>query len=187
MRPNGGRCVKRYCLPIMTISQGLARVLTLDGIDICRIFVVRHLAHRLIQKIGACREMIKFGYTIAYVEKVEDELAFFEKAFGVERGFVDPSGDYGELATGDTVLAFANHELGSSNFPAGYVKGTQDKPLGVEIAMVTDDVKAMHLKALEHGAKELRGPVEKPWGQTVSYVVSPSGVLLEICTPVSAG
>ena len=128
--------------------------------------------------------MIRFGYTIAYVD---DALTFFERAFGIERRFVDPSGDYGELDTGDTVLAFANHQLGQSNFPAGYAKGTPDRPMGVEIALVTDDVNTVHIKALEHGAKELRGPVEKPWGQTVSYVATPFGVLLEICSPVNPG
>ena len=128
--------------------------------------------------------MIKFGYTIAYVDNVDDELTFFERAFGIERRFIVPGGDYGELNTGDTVLAFANHELGESNLPAGYVRGTPDKPVGVEIAMVTDDVNTVHLKALEHGARELREPVEKPWGQTVSYVATPSGVLLEICSPM---
>lgn len=129
--------------------------------------------------------MIKFGYAIAYIDNVNDELTFFEKAFGLKRRFFDPSGDYGELDTGDTVLAFANHELGQSNFPAGYIKGTPDQPLGIEIAMVTDDVNTAHRKALAHGAKELGGPIEKPWGQTVSYLATPSGVLLEICSPVS--
>ena len=131
--------------------------------------------------------MIRFGYTIAYVDDVDDALTFFERAFGIERRFVDPSGDYGELDTGDTVLAFANHQLGQSNFPAGYAKGTPDRPMGVEIALVTDGVNTVHIKALEHGAKELRGPVEKPWGQTVSYVATPFGVLLEICSPVNPG
>ena len=51
--------------------------------------------------------MIKFGYTIAYVDNVDDELTFFERAFGIERRFIVPGGDYGELNTGDTVLAFA--------------------------------------------------------------------------------
>ncbi|MCY4006313.1 MAG: VOC family protein [Rhodobacteraceae bacterium] len=131
--------------------------------------------------------MIKFGYTIAYVDNVNDELTFFERVFGIERRFVTPDGDYGELATGATVLAFANHVLGEMNLPEGYVKGNQDRPVGVEIAMVTDDVNTVHLKALEHGARELRGPVDKPWGQTVSYVVSPSGVLLEICSLLKPG
>lgn len=129
--------------------------------------------------------MIKFGYTIAYVENVDTELTFFEKSFGLVRRFVDPSGDYGELDTGETILAFANHELGKSNFPGGYAKGSPDKPMGVEIAMVTDNVAKAHQSALDNGGIELHGPVQKPWGQTVSYVASPSGVLLEICTPVS--
>ena len=129
--------------------------------------------------------MIKFGYTIAYVENVDAELTFFERAFGLSRRFVDPGGDYGELNTGDTVLAFANHELGKSNFPAGYAKGSPEQPMGVEIVMVTDDVATAHQSALDNGGSELRGPIDKPWGQTVSYISSPSGVLLEICTPVS--
>ncbi|KKZ12200.1 MAG: hypothetical protein TE42_05410 [Candidatus Synechococcus spongiarum SP3] len=35
--------------------------------------------------------------------------------------------------------------------------------------------------------KELGRPVEKPWGQTVSYMATPSGILLEICSPVNPG
>lgn len=130
--------------------------------------------------------MIRFGYAIAYVDNVDEELTFFEKSFGLKRRFLDPSGDYGELDTGETVLSFASHELGKSNFPVDYARGTQDKPMGLEIAMVTDDVATAHATALENGGKELRNPVEKSWGQTVSYIATPSGILVEICTPIGA-
>ncbi len=60
---------------------------------------------------------MKFGYTIVYVPDVAASLAFFEKAFGLERRFLHESGTYGELATGETALAFAAHELGDMNFP----------------------------------------------------------------------
>ncbi len=79
--------------------------------------------------------MVKFGYAIAYVDDVEAALRFYEGAFGLTRRFLHESGDYGELDTGSTVLAF--------------------KP-----------------------------PQQKPWGQVVSYVRCPSGVLLELCTPI---
>ena len=128
--------------------------------------------------------MVRFGYTIAYVDDVDRELTFFENAFGLERRFLDPSGDYGELDTGNTVLAFASHELGRANFPGGYLRANSDKPLGMEVAMVTDDVNATHKAAVEYGAKEIREPEKKPWGQDVSYVVSPSGILL-ICSPLA--
>ena len=62
---------------------------------------------------------MKFGYTIVYVPNVEASLAFFERAFGHERKFLHESGTYGELATGETSLAFAAHELGEMNFPGG--------------------------------------------------------------------
>lgn len=131
--------------------------------------------------------MIKFGYTIVYVTSVNETLEFFEKAFGMHRRFLTEEGDYGELDTGETTLSFASHELGHSNFEAGYIDGsTSEKPLGTEIALVTDDVNAVHLSALKFGATELKAPQEKPWGQVVSYVRSPSGILLELCTPVSS-
>jgi catechol 2,3-dioxygenase-like lactoylglutathione lyase family enzyme len=95
------------------------------------------------------------------------------------------SGDYGELETGETTLAFASHELGHANFPAGFVAASESsKPLGVEIALVTPSVVEAHAKALAAGATELKAPETKPWGQVVSYVRCPDGTLVEICSPV---
>ena len=61
--------------------------------------------------------MVKFGYTIIYVSNVNDALSFFEKAFKMNRKFVTKENDYG--GAGETTLAFATHELGSSNFHGG--------------------------------------------------------------------
>ena len=130
--------------------------------------------------------MVKFGYTIYYVSNVTETLVFFETAFNMKRRFLTEEQDYGELETGETVLAFATHELGKTNFSGSYLSATDsDQPLGVEIALITDDVNLAHSSALEHGAKELKKPEQKPWGQSVSYVRCPSGILLELCTPVS--
>ena len=130
--------------------------------------------------------MIKFGYTIIYVSDVNATISFFEKVFEIPRKFITEENDYGELNTGETTLAFASHELGSSNFEGGYIDGSiSEKPLGTEIALVTSDVNTVHLTALKHGAKELKAPEEKPWGQIVSYLRSPSGILIELCTPVT--
>ena len=128
---------------------------------------------------------MKFGYTIVYVPDVEASLAFFEKAFGLERKFLHESGTYGELATGETALAFAAHERGDVNFPGGHVAAhSSEQPLGVEVAFVTTDVPAAHAKAIAAGATQLSTPVAKPWGQVVSYVRCPDGMLVELCTPI---
>ena len=128
---------------------------------------------------------MKFGYTIVYVPDVLASVEFFEKAFGLKRRFVHESG-YGEMDTGTTALAFATHDLGASNLPAGYVKASKsNEPLGIEIALVTDDVAAAHAKAIAEGAVSIKEPVVKPWGQTVSYVRCPDGTLVEICSPIA--
>ena len=98
------------------------------------------------------------------------------------------SGTYGELDTGATTLAFAAPALGHATLPGGHVAAhSSDKPLGMEIALVTPDVPAAHEHALRHGATELAAPAARPWCQTVSYVRCPDGMLVELCTPILAG
>jgi len=126
---------------------------------------------------------VKFGYTIIYTEDVTKSIEFFENAFGFQRRFIHESG-YGELETGSTALAFASHELGIDNLPGGYIKANEIKPLGIEIALVTENVEQAFDRAIKAGAKEIKTPISKPWGQTVAYVRCPDGTVVEICSPV---
>ncbi|SDP82564.1 Catechol 2,3-dioxygenase [Rhodoferax sp. OV413] len=128
---------------------------------------------------------MKFGYTIIYVPEVDASLSFFEKAFGFGRRFFHESGDYGELDTGATTLAFASLALGHMHFPQGFVAAhASAQPLGMEVAFVTADVAQAHANALAVGATEVCAPETKPWGQTVSYVRCPDGTLVELCSPM---
>jgi len=128
---------------------------------------------------------MKLGYTITDVPDVTASLAFFEQAFGLQRMFLHESGTYGELDTGETMLSFAAHALGDMNFAGGHVHAdSSTQPLGVEIALVTDDVPAAHAKAIAAGAREMAAPSQRPWGQVVSYVRCPDGILVALCTPV---
>jgi lactoylglutathione lyase len=130
---------------------------------------------------------MKLGYTIIYVPSVAASLQFFGSAFGLKQKFLHEGGDYGELDTGETTLAFASHELGALNFPEGHVRASEAaQPLGMEIALVTEDVHKAHQSALSHGAAELSAPAHRPWGQVVSHVRAPDGTLIELCTPVAA-
>ena len=129
---------------------------------------------------------MKLGYVIAYVADVEATIEWWERAFGLSRRFVAEDGSYGEIDTGATTLSFASHDLARTNLPDGFVAhDPSGPPAALEIALVDDDVAAAHARALEAGARELAEPKQKPWGQTVSYVRDPNGVLIELCTPVA--
>jgi len=126
-----------------------------------------------------------FAYTIIYVPDVASSLRFFEQAFGFARRFLHDAGDYGELDTGSTVLAFASHDLGAANMPSGYVAASDSKqPLGVEIALATADVAGAYARAISAGATNIKAPEVKPWGQDVAYVRCPDGTLVELCSPL---
>lgn len=130
---------------------------------------------------------MKFGYCIFYVASVEETLKFFENAFHQKRRFLDDSGMYGELDTGSTILAFASHEMGDANLGGNYARVTKDdKPFGMELAFVVDDVSAAYSHAIKCGATPTADPRVKPWGQTVGYVRTPDGILIELCTPIPA-
>ena len=129
---------------------------------------------------------MKLGYVILYVPNVSQSLEFFGAAFGLKTRFLHESGTYGELESGATALAFAAHELGRAHFQDGYVAASESKvPLGMEVALVTDDVSQAHARAVAAGATEVAAPVAKPWGQTVSYVRAPDGCLVELCSPMA--
>jgi lactoylglutathione lyase len=128
---------------------------------------------------------MKFGYTILYVDDVKATLEFYGRAFGLKTRFLHESNQYGELETGTTALAFASNEMGAMNLPGGYVRVAADgQPLGFEIALVTDDVAAAFDRAVAAGAKAITPAKAKPWGQTVVYVRSAEGTIIELCTPI---
>lgn len=128
---------------------------------------------------------MRFGYTILYVDDVPATIDFYERAFGLDRRFVADDATYGELETGETTLAFAQHALAGSSITGGYRSNTlAEPPPGLEIGFVTEDVAAAFERALAAGATALTAPKTKPWGQTVAYVRDLDGMLVEICTPV---
>lgn len=129
---------------------------------------------------------MKLGYTIIYVPDVASTIDFYERAFGLSRRFIDPTGQYGELETGATALAFASHELGAMNLPDGYTRSEAGQmPLGCEIAFTTENVAGAFEKAAGAGAEVVSEPKQKPWGQMVAYVRDNNGFVIEICSPVS--
>ena len=131
--------------------------------------------------------MIKYGYTILYVEDVAKTVTFYENAFGLSQKFVTPEKDYAAMATGETTLAFASLKLVESNFKNGFIPSSNtNKPFGVELAFVTDEVQETMDSAVKAGASIEANPVEKPWGQIVGYVRDINGFLIEICTPISS-
>ena len=129
--------------------------------------------------------MVKFSYTILYVQDVAKSIDFYERAFGFTRKFVAPGNEYGELAVGETTLSFATITLAHSNLRDGFIESrTTNKPFGIEIGFTTDNVEATVQKAIQAGAILLEKPKTKPWGQTVAYVRDIDGFLIEICTPM---
>lgn len=54
---------------------------------------------------------MKLGYVILYVANVPATVDFYEKAFGLQHRFLHESGQYAEMETGATALAFAAEEM----------------------------------------------------------------------------
>jgi len=127
---------------------------------------------------------VKFGYTIFYVDNVEETISFYEKAFGFERGMLAPN-EFGVVATGATKLGFAANAFMKTTLPLRtQAASASSSPPPVEIALVTDDVQKAFDRAVAAGAKPVSQPKKEPRGQIVSYVRDPNGFLVEICTPI---
>ena len=125
---------------------------------------------------------MKYAYTLIYVDDVEATMNFYENAFGLAKGFLHESFQYGEMVTGSTKLGFVNHETASSHgFNYRKISNREEAP-GIEIGFVVADVEASFDRAIKAGAKAASPPAAKPWGQVVSYVRDNNGLLVELCS-----
>ncbi len=130
--------------------------------------------------------MIKFSYTILYVQDVTKSIEFYEKAFGFGRKFITPENDYGELSVGETTLSFASLKLANTNLSNGFEESSlYKKPFGIEIGFTTSQVEETVQSVVDAGGMALEKPKTKPWGQMVAYVRDPDGFLIEICSPMN--
>jgi lactoylglutathione lyase len=127
----------------------------------------------------------RLGWVILFVPDVEEGLAFYERAFGLKRTFVDATATFGQLDTGSTALAFATEERASRELPGGFLPARPDnKPFNVELCLVFDDVESAFRHAVEAGCTPVAEPEHKPHGQTVSFVRDPFGNLVDISSPL---
>lgn len=126
-----------------------------------------------------------FGYAIVYVSSVRDTIAFYTSAFGLEEGFIHESGDYGELSTGQTKLAFTAHAVAEEFVPFSYRPVAPEGPfLGVEFTLTSPDVDGLFQRAVRAGARALADPHDTPWGQRVAYVADINGFAVGLATPM---
>ncbi|MDG5816908.1 VOC family protein [Chitinispirillales bacterium ANBcel5] len=124
---------------------------------------------------------MKLTYVIIYVEDVVKATQFYNLAFGLEVKFIHESNMYAEMKSGETTLSFAANSMLEANTGIEPLKGVKNC---FEIALTTDDVKGALDKAVSNGARIIKEPQTKPWGQVVAYVQDPFGTIVEICTPM---
>ncbi|MEN9961249.1 MAG: hypothetical protein RL045_1502 [Bacteroidota bacterium] len=129
--------------------------------------------------------MIKFAYTILYVENVLKSMEFYQRAFGFSEKMLAPDNSYGEVMSGETTLSFAQLSLAKSNLKDGFIESDLSKqPFGIEIGFTTDDVEGTLIQAVSAGAVLVEEPKTKPWGQLVAYLRDLDGFLIEVCSPM---
>jgi len=129
---------------------------------------------------------MNLGYIIVYVPDVAQSVAFYEKAFGRVRRFMHETGQYAEMDTGATALAFASEDTVWTTCDGFRRNRLEDQAAGAEVALVTDDVPKSFTRAVAAGALPVVQPIEKPWGQMISYVRDINGILVEICSAVAS-
>jgi uncharacterized glyoxalase superfamily protein PhnB len=99
--------------------------------------------------------------------------------------FVHESGQYAEMDTGATVLAFSQTELASSLITCGYEKASLTrKPGNILIGIEPEDVRQTLHAALSHGATLVADAELKPWGWLSAMVRDPEGNVVEIAREV---
>jgi lactoylglutathione lyase len=127
-------------------------------------------------------DIMKFGYSIIFVDDVTETVAFYERAFGVQAKLVTQA--FAQLDTGTTSIAFGSteneaKELGAQTFRRNSL---DIEPAGAQISFISEDVEADYGRAISAGAHPVYPPKQMPWGQWVSRVRDCNGFLVSIVT-----
>ncbi|XP_078428956.1 dessication-induced 1VOC superfamily protein [Wolffia australiana] len=136
----------------------------------------------------AARLKPAFAYAVVYVKDVAEMVEFYAKAFGYEVRRLDDARRWGELAAGETTIAFTPARQHETDAVTGVVRlsvSPRERP-PIELCFVYDDVDRAFQRAVENGAAPVAMPEEKPWGQKVGYVRDPDGNVIRLGSPVRA-
>lgn len=126
--------------------------------------------------------MRQFIKATIYVDNVPEVLDFYYQAFGLTTAFLSEAADYGELDTGEIVIAFATHPLAQSQFKQNYIRSHPKQPaLGYELCLMCENVLASYDKAVQAGAEPFSPPVSKG-ESTKAYVRAIEGTLIALCS-----
>jgi lactoylglutathione lyase len=116
-------------------------------------------------------------YVVLIVEDLDRALNFYTDVLGLQLGH--RSGDYAQLKTGATRLAFYTREAMAKALGFS-LKPPSDETPGFEIGFKVEAVDAAFLELVEKGASPAMPPTTRPWGQRTAYVRDPDGHLIEL-------
>jgi len=121
---------------------------------------------------------IKMRYVILYVKDHEISKRFYHELLNLP--ILAEHGTYIEFETGSTILSINTKE--SVRELTGLEIQDNDLSKTFELGFVVDNVQETIDTLRVKGVQILVEPIEKPWGQVVSYIADPDGHYIEICS-----
>jgi lactoylglutathione lyase len=116
-------------------------------------------------------------YIVLIVEDLDRALHFYTGVLGLRLGH--RSGDYAQLDTGTTRLAFYTRSAMAKSLSLALDAPASNAP-GFEIGFKVADVDAAFSELVARGAPAVVPPTDRFWGQRTAYVRDPDGHLVEL-------
>lgn len=116
-------------------------------------------------------------YIVLIVGDLDRALDFYTGVLGLPLGH--RSGDYAQLQTGATRLAFYTRSAMANNLAMSLKAPAANAP-GFEIGFKVADVDAAFAELVARGAPPVAPPTDRFWGQRTAYVHDPDGHLVEL-------
>jgi lactoylglutathione lyase len=117
-------------------------------------------------------------FPILYARDVARSAAFYCDAFGFEETFRWPA----EAEPSFVFLKLEPSGIGIGSASGENVHGSPVQPGSgaFELCLYVDDMDEACARLRRLGAKELRGPVDEPWGESRAYFADPDGNTLHL-------
>jgi uncharacterized glyoxalase superfamily protein PhnB len=129
--------------------------------------------------------MPQLGFVILYTRDVVSKMAFYERAFGLQKKRLAEHEVYGEMS-GDVPIQFVQEDFARAYVPEFAPNRSDRPPAAIEIGFLLDDVPAAFRRAIDAGCTSVAPPEKRPWGPTIAFVRDDESVLVELCSMPSS-
>ncbi|HEV7680064.1 MAG TPA: VOC family protein [Candidatus Dormibacteraeota bacterium] len=119
----------------------------------------------------------RLGYVVRFTQSLDAVVHFYEHV--LRQRLVKRTEHWAQFDCGGVTFGVYDRDTMAATLDMTPAE-LGSPPGAMELAFEVEDCDAAHDEAVRAGARSLRAPADRPWGERTSYLLDPDGALVEL-------